>query len=474
MFKEYNQSQELLVPTAIKEFLWKSHPAVLLNDVVENINLQSLLNTYKNKNWWTTAFHPRMLLKVIFYWYMTQTFSSRWIANKLCSDLWFMYLAANNKPDFRTINRFRWERLNVVKDIFIEIVKMLQKLWVVHFWTVSLDWTKIYANAAGTKNYTEDWLDKIIEKLLQDATKIDEEEDILYWDKQDLIPEELTDPEYRKKRIKELVEEAQRKKEAVVAEKERKKEQGINQDRINLIDKDSRMMQMKHKDFANWYNAQIITENQIILSTYTSNNPSDVQDLIPTLEWMKLGFNELPQTLVADKWYSSSKNYEFLDENWIDCYIPPFQKLQINLSNFVYDKANNTYQDKDWNIYFFKQYSWIEWWKRWRPTGKTGFKPQKYKSKIYMSVLPDGKRKMLEIYENWQKYHKINAEKNSTKEWKMMMKRRWSDVETVFANIKRNLKFTRFNLRSFKKISIERDLVCLVHNLKKLFTHSIA
>jgi transposase len=69
-----------------------------------------------------------MLLKIIFYGYMNQTFSSRLIAKKLCSDLGFMYLAANNKPDFRTINRFRGERLIVVKDIFKQIVIMLKRL----------------------------------------------------------------------------------------------------------------------------------------------------------------------------------------------------------------------------------------------------------------------------------------------------------------------------------------------------------
>lgn len=473
MFKEYNQNQELLVPTAIKEFLWKSHPAVLLNDVVENINLQSLFDTYKNKNWWTTAFHPKMLLKVIFYWYMSQTFSSRWIANKLCSDLWFMYLAANNKPDFRTINRFRWERLNVVKDIFVEIIRMLQKLWVVSFWTVSLDWTKIYANAAYAKNYTEDWLDKVIEKLLQDASKIDEEEDELYWNKQDLIPEELTDPEYRKKKIQELVEEAKRRKEIVVEEKAHKKEHGINQDRINLTDKDSRMMQMKHKDFANWYNAQILTENQIILSTYTSNNPSDIQDLIPTLEWMKLGLKELPQILVADKWYSSGKNYDFLSRNWIDWYIPPSHDLQVDLSKYKYDQELDQYTDDVWNIYCFTSYSWITWAKQWRPKWKGRSVPKEYRAKVYHAKLHNWKKKKLMIFKHRQLNYWIQKEKTWSKLWKRLMRKRWFDVETVFANIKRNLKFTNFSLRGFEKISIERDLVCLAHNLKKLFRYSI-
>jgi len=83
MFKKYDQQQESLLPMSIKEFLWKSHEAVLLNEVIDNLNLTSLLRTYKNTNWETTAFYPKMLLKIVFYGYMNQTFSSRWIAKKL-------------------------------------------------------------------------------------------------------------------------------------------------------------------------------------------------------------------------------------------------------------------------------------------------------------------------------------------------------------------------------------------------------
>ena len=89
-----------------------------------------------------------MLLKILFYGYMTWTFSSRKLANKLKSDLAFMYLSGNNQADFRTINRFRSEKWKILEDIFIQIVKKAKKLWLISFWTVSLDWTKIYANAA--------------------------------------------------------------------------------------------------------------------------------------------------------------------------------------------------------------------------------------------------------------------------------------------------------------------------------------
>jgi len=471
MFKTYDQQQELLVPTSIKEFLWKSHEAVILNDVVDNLDLTSLFKTYKNTNWGTTAFHPKMLLKIIFYGYMNQTFSSRWIAKKLCSDLGYMYLAGNNKPDFRTINRFRAERLIVVKDIFKQIVLMLKWLWVIGFWTVSLDGTKIYANASKENNHTEDLLDKTIEKLLKDAEEIDNKEDEDFWDKQDNIPEELWDLEIRKQRIKESLEKLKKTKEFVLNEILEKEKQGINQSRINTTDKDSRLLQMKHKDYANGYNMQIITENQIILTTDISNNACDVNELISSVEKLKNEYWENPVKLVADAWYSSWYNCEYLEENNIKWYIPLQNDEKSDLSKYIYDEQLDEYTDEEGNIYILKQYVWTHW--RWRLKKWEKLQEWKYEGKLYRTTLPNWKKKFLKVDAKWHKYKEIFKQRIISQEWKYISSRRKVDVEPVFGNIKHNLKFTRFSLRWFRKASIERDIVCIVHNLKKLFSLSI-
>jgi len=466
MFKTYNQQQESLVPISIKEFLWKSHEAVLLNDIIDGLDLTNILKTYKNNNWWTTAFHPKMLLKIIFYGYMNQTFSSRWIATKLCSDLWYMYLAANNKPDFRTINRFRGERY-----IFKQIVLMLKDLWIVGFWTVSLDWTKIYANASKENNHTEDWLNKMIEKLLREAQELDEKEDEEFWDRQDNIPEELADPEIRKQRIKESLEKIKNTKEFVINEIANKEKQGIKQERINTTDKDSRLIQMKHKDFANGYNAQIVTENQIVITTDISNNACDVNELIPTVKKIKDEYKEIPGNLLADAGYSSWDNYEYLEKENINWYIPSYNEAP-DLDKYKYDEMNDVYKDKAWNIYILKQYVGLIW--RWRRKKWEKLKEWKYKAKIYRTTLPDWNKKFLNIDKKWCKYYKIFKERIDSKDWKQILSKRKTDVETVFANIKHNLKFSRFSLRWLKKVSIEQDITCIAHNFKKMFLLNIA
>ena len=472
MFKIYDQLQESLIPISIKEFLGKSHEAVLLNDVVDNLDLSCLLKTYKNNNWGTTAFHPKMLLKIIFYSYMNQIFSSRWIAKKLTSDLGYMYLAANNKPDFRTINRFRGERLFAVKDIFKQIVLMLKDLGVVGFWTVSLDGTKIYANASKENNHNQDWLDKMIEKLLKEAQELDEKEDEEFWDRQDNIPEELADPEIRKQKIKEALEKIKNTKEFVSNEINKKKDQGIEQERINTTDKDSRLMQMKHKDFANWYNAQIITENQIVLTTDISNNPCDIQELIPTIELFKNEYEQVPEKLLADAWYSSWDNYEYLEKELIEWYIPLQNDEQSDLSKYIYDEKRDEYMDKEWNIYVLKQYIGLK--KKTRPKKWERLKDWEYEGKQYRAKLPNWNKKFLKINTKRHKYKWIFKERINTKEWKKILGKRKIDVEPVFGNIKHNLKFLRFSLRWFNKASIERDIVCIAHNLKKMFCLSMS
>ncbi len=85
MFKEYNENQDFLLPPSFKEYLWEEHEAIILSEIINELNLNKLYNEYnKNINWkWRPAYNPKMLLKILFHWYMNQTFSSRKLANKL-------------------------------------------------------------------------------------------------------------------------------------------------------------------------------------------------------------------------------------------------------------------------------------------------------------------------------------------------------------------------------------------------------
>lgn len=477
MFKQCDQFN--LIPQDYKEFLWEWHEAIILEEIINELDINEIIESYSNTLKWTTAYHPRMLLKVLFYWYMNQTFSSRKLANKLKQDLAFMYLAWNNQPDFRTINNFRKNKWKMLENIFVQIVLKGKELWLVSFWTASADWTKVYANASKNKNNDIESLDKKISKLFEEADRIDKLEDKEFWkDNENEIPEELKTKEWRDKKRKEIKEKKKKleeKKQLVKQEIENKKEVWINQERINETDKDSRLMQMKRKDWWNWYNPQNLTENQFILTTTVPNSANDTNELIPVLKKFEEKYNTLPEKILADKWYGTEENYNYCEEKNIETYIPHPKYSWANLEDLTYDKKADTYKDKEWNIFKFKQFVWnLIWKKRWRPKKWEISKEEDFEAKRYMSILNNWKKKYLQIAKNLKTIFKRNDDRLYSEEWKKIYKKRSWCVENVFWNIKANLKFERFSLRWFCGVQIEWNLISLAHNLKKIMKFKVS
>ena len=479
MFQTYNQDQNFLLPPDFKEFLWDSHEAVILSEIIDSFDHSSLLSSYatvahvKGR----PAYNPIMMLKVLFYSYMNQTFSSRKIAKKLSSDIAFMYLSWNNTPNFRSINRFRKEKWIFLEWLFVEIVLHAQSLWLISFWSVSLDGTKIYANASKNKCYNAEKLEKQMKSLFDQADEIDELEDEEFWeDNLDHIPQELRTKEGRDKKRKELEErqeKIQEKSKKLKEEIQRKKDSWIKQNRINFTDTDSRLMKMKRKDWWTWYNPQVLTENRFILSSRVPNTAEDTWELIPSLEKLKKQYNTLPKNQLADAGYASEENYEYLEKQRISSYIP-HAKFQTDFEEYTYNSEENSYEDIQWNIYRFKQH--VSKKQEWRTRGR----PKKWErvsniiATLYVRKTSTWKNKFLYVNKNWQRLCKENDTRLYTDEGRNMYKKRSWCVENVFGNIKGNLWFERFRLRGFQWVQIEWNLISLTHNLKKLISHSLA
>ncbi len=354
-----------------------------------------------------------------------------------------------------------------MKIFSLKIVLKAKSLWLISFWTVSLDWTKIYANASKNNNFNIEWLDKKIKWLFDEADRIDELEDEEYWkDNENKIPEDLKTKEGRDKKRKELKEKTKKledKKKIVQNEVKTKKEAWINQKRINFTDKDSRLMMMKRKDWWNGYNPQNLTENRFILVTTVPNSAEDTWELIPALEKFNEKYNTFPKNSLADKWYASEENYDFLEKNNIESYIP-HQELQVDLGDYRYDKNHDIYEDNQWNFYKFKQnIKKVKWWTKWKK-----LKKDEIKAKIYVTKLKNWKERFLHINNNWHKLCKNNDSRLYSEEWINIYKKRSWCVENVFWNIKKNLWFERFSLRWFEWVQIEWNLISLAHNMKKI------
>jgi transposase len=458
-FKERNQNQILLLPPSFRDFLGEGHEAVMLNEFMQELDTKALEQSYKNDHGGSSAYHPAMLLAVLVYGYMNGEFSSRKIQKRLHEDLAFMYLAGSAKPDFRTLARFRKEKGKYLEAVMASVVQKARELGLISFGTCSLDGTKVRANASRDKNVRREELEGNIRRMLAEAERIDEAEDKLYGENR----EDAEDPMLKTRAGRE-----QKKRE--LAKKRAKEEEKLaklgNRDAANLTDPDARLMKLKQgAGFANAYNVESITENGIILSNAIFTTSADQGTLIPAIQKLKDLHGKTPKRLLADKGYSTEDNYAFCDGSGIDAYIPPRQE-PADLSGLAYDPKKDAYTDPKGRIYVFLQHM------RKRggiPEDTRGKGCERYRQKVYVyRNRRAGKKKYLAVSLLWRSFVEKQKKKLSSARGKRLYRKRMHDVEGVFANIKKNLGFTAFNLRGLAGVAAEWTLVSLAHNLQKV------
>jgi transposase len=110
-FKNQTGKAPELFPINIFDKIPSNHPVRLVDAVVNQLDISDLISRYKGGG--TSAFHPRMMLKVLFYSYLSNVYSCRKIAKALGENIHFMFMSGNSTPDFRIINDFRGK---ILKD----------------------------------------------------------------------------------------------------------------------------------------------------------------------------------------------------------------------------------------------------------------------------------------------------------------------------------------------------------------------
>ena len=152
-FKTYSQNQLSLLPPSYDDLVAANHPVRVVNYIIDQLDISALAKEYKGGG--SSSYHPRMLLKVLVYAYLRNVYSSRKIEQALQENIHFMWLSGQSKPDHGTINNFRGQRLrNQLKQIFTQVVLLLQEAGVLSIKDLYIDGTKIEANA---NRYTFVW-----------------------------------------------------------------------------------------------------------------------------------------------------------------------------------------------------------------------------------------------------------------------------------------------------------------------------
>ena len=342
VFKSYNQNDNLLFPPCLGDFIADNDPVRVLNAIVDHLDISRIEESYEGGG--ASSYHPRMLVKVVFYAYLQNVYSGRKMEQLLRRDVNFMWLSGMQRPDFNTINLFRKNRLaDVVDDIFTQVVQMLVDGKFVSLDVQYVDGTKIEASA---NKYTFVWkkstktnqgkLDKKVKAILKEAEKelnmelgepsekVMTSEEIK--ERTDKILAEMDDKGVSDKRLRKAVREVREEHVQKMKEYEDKLNTLGDRNSYSKTDHDASFMRMKEDAMRNGqtkpgYNIQISTENQFITHYSTSWRPTDWGTFINHMDTFNERYGKHSKEVVADSGYGNEQNYEYLEAKGIEGFV---------------------------------------------------------------------------------------------------------------------------------------------------------
>ncbi|MFB0525672.1 MAG: IS1182 family transposase [Phycisphaerae bacterium] len=444
-YRPWNPNQQWLLPPSVHDWLPENDLVYFILDTVNELDISAITKKYEQEERGYPPYNPRMMVALLFYAYCRGIFSSRKIMQACEERLTFRVIVGDDIPNWRTISDFRKLHLKELEDLFVQVLQLCQKAGLVKLGHIALDSTKVKANASrhkamsyGRMKQEEKRLKEEIDQLLSKAESVDQQEDQQYGSdcRGDELPEELARRQSRLKRIQEAKKalEAEAKAAAEQAQKQREEEDSKNDDepkrgrkprpfsdipadnkQYNFTDPESKIMKVSNKGWEQCSSAEaaVDSKNQIIVACDVTNETNDKQQYQPMLEKAQanVGEDKTIKAASADSSYYSESNVKYAEAKKIDAYIAT-------------EKTKHTDPV---------------------PECPRGRMPKNLTVKQKMS------RKL------------------RTKKGRETYSKRKSIVEPVFGQIKQVRGFVQFSLRGLEKMRGEWAMVCLTHNLLKLF-----
>jgi transposase len=445
-YRPWNPDQDYLLPPSPRDWLPENDLVYFVIDVVKGLDLSAITAKYEaGDGRGYPPFHPRMMVTLLLYSYTQGVFSSRRMMRRCERDAAYRVIVHDDAPDFRTISDFRKLHLTQLEGFFVQVLRLCQKAGLVKLGHVSLDGTKVKANASrhkamsyGYMKKEEKHLRKEIRELLQKAENKDAEEDQRYGAgrRGDELPEELARRKTRLKRIQEAKKALEAEAEVAGEREQKQSDQGSHRHggqsqtgpqgkplkkvpkdkaQYNFTDPETSIMKASNKGFDQCGNAQAVVdrEHQIIIAADVTNESNDKKQLAPMLKQAKrnVGGGRRMDKFSADNGYFSEANVKEAEGQKVDAYIS---------------------------------------------TGRL-----KHNERV--PLCPRGRPpKELTIKERMAR--KLRTKKGR----KTYAERKWIS-EPVFGQIKRGLGFVQFLLNGIAQMRGEWRLVCMALNLKKLW-----
>lgn len=423
-YREYTTDQAALLPPSFADLIPPGDPVFFIREIIGQLDLGAFHDVYRSERG-RPPFHPALMVGLYFYGAARRTYSSRRLAEACARDVSFIYLVGRATPDHHTICEFRQRFSKELKALFVQVLLLCQEAGLVRLGHISLDGTKVRANASRHKAMSygrmvskEPELAAEVERLIGEGQRQDTEDDAVHGPHDDgwSMPAELRETNRRLEKIragKQRLEERFREK---ALEKGKDPAEAIVPDRAqtNFTDPESRIMNTT-EGFQQCYNAQAAVDatSQVIVACEVSNAPPDVQRLRPMLKQVHDNSGHFPNELTADAGYASEANFTALAE--ADVY------AVIALRRYHRDEP----ADAD-------------------PAAKGS----------------SGR---------WL-HRNVMRDRLSSAEGKQVYKLRKQTVEPVFGQIKSARGFRQFLRRGLPAVTAEWSLLCTVHNLLKLFS----
>lgn len=438
-----------LLPPSVDEWLPANHLARFILEVIEQLDLSRLTQGYARRG--SKAHHPAVLLALLVYGYATGVFSSRKIERASYDSVAFRYLAANTHPDHDTLATFRKRFLPELEELFVQVLSIAQTMKLLQLGQISLDGSKLKANASKHKALSRGHIEKLeahlreeVQALLAQAEATDRDERPDGLD----LPAELARREERLKvladakaeidaRAKARFAAEQREYEAKVARREAQRQAGKSprgkepqppaagpreQDQVNLTDAESRIMPVSGGGFEQAYNAQAVVDiaTMLVLATgvtQQSNDKRQVEPMLDALAALPEALGQVNSAAMDNGYYSAANVKACLDRR-----IEPLIALGRETHHLPLAER----------------------------FGPDALEPETDDPVIRMA---------------WRL---------KTKAGRALYAKRKTTVEPVFGIIKQVMGFRQFSLRGLAAVAGEWTLVTLAFNLKRMHVLSLA
>lgn len=505
--KSYNNNDRLFFLLNPNEDISENDPVRIVDAVVESLDLSEFKKLYREKG--RCAYHPKMMLKIILYAYMNNIYSCRKIEKAVQRDIHYIWLAAQERPDFVTINRFRNRVKSEINNIFTQTVLVLAERGFITLDVEYIDGTKIESKA---NKYTFVWRKtveknraKLQEKIRVLLGRIDDviaQDKAAESDKVEFTPETLTslisdlqdslaaESEPSGKEQKKQMRE--KKKQIKELEKHRDKlneydgrlEQMGDRNSMSKTDPDATFMRMKEDAMNNGqtkpgYNLQISAENQFITDFALFPNPTDTLTLIPFFNSFLDRYGHLPSVAVADSGYGSEENYRFMYEAGMEAYVkynrfhleqrPRYKPNPFHHDNFHYNA------DEDYYVCPMGQHMTRIGTAHSKTASGYRSENARYRAQNCkgcplrcMCYKAKGDRRIIEVNHRLNKYKKKARELLTSEDGLKHRGRRCIEPEAVFGQMKFNMAYRRFRHFGKDKVTMDFAFFAIAFNIKKM------